>query len=82
MMDEFKLFNRALSAAEVASLASAYCTDRGDDGRMADEACPVSCVACPEQAGLAGLDEGLLSLCLPILACMENPYRKTNDSDE
>ena len=24
----------------------------------------------------AGLDEGILSLCLPILVCMENPYKK------
>ena len=24
---------------------------------------------------LAGLDEGLLSLFLPVLVCMENPYR-------
>ena len=26
--------------------------------------------------GLAGLDEGILSLCLPILVCMQNPYKK------
>ena len=30
----------------------------------------------------AGLDEGLPSLCRPILVCMENPYKKTNGRDE
>ena len=30
----------------------------------------------------AGVDEGLLPLCLPILVCMKNPYRKTNGSGE
>ena len=30
----------------------------------------------------AGLDEGFLALALPIIVCMDNPYRKTNDSDE
>ena len=25
---------------------------------------------------MAGLDEGILSLYLPILVCMENPYKK------
>jgi hypothetical protein len=28
------------------------------------------------EAIAAGLDEGILSLCLPILVCMENPYKK------
>jgi hypothetical protein len=30
----------------------------------------------------ASLDEGILSLCLPILVCMENTYKKTNESEE
>ena len=30
----------------------------------------------------AGLDEGLPSLCLPILVYIENPYRSTYCSDE
>ena len=43
---------------------------------------------CKEEAAdhpcsdMAGLDEGLLSLRLPTLVCVENPYRKTNGSDE